>query len=227
MRLYGPMSRHTRRLMRLLTKDMKPHSILDVGCGEGSLLKALVEIHPNAKAAGIEIATNALHLAQRTLPDANFKIMDIAASQWERTFDLVVCADVVEHINNDSIAIQHMAAMTAPGGHLIIATLQGRMRRFESGIGHVRNYAPGELQAKITEAGLKVDRVIEWGFPLYSPLYRNLLAFLGNRGTMGRFGFMRKLISHMLYFIFFLNSSRRGDYIFVCARKESRSGETL
>ena len=54
MRLYGPMSRHTRRLMRLLTKDMKPHSILDVGCGEGSLLKTLVEMHPNAKAAGIE-----------------------------------------------------------------------------------------------------------------------------------------------------------------------------
>lgn len=221
MRLYGPMSRHTRRLMRLLTKDMKPHSILDVGCGEGSLLKTLVEMHPNAKAAGIEISTNALHLAQKNLPDAIFKIMDIGASSWERTFDLVVCADVVEHIDDDVVAIRHMAAMIDPGGYLIIATLQGRMRRFEPGIGHIRNYAPGELQAKVIAAGLKVDRVIEWGFPLYSPLYRNLLEFMDNRGTMGRFGFMRKLISHALYFIFLLNSSRRGDYIFVRARKES------
>ena len=147
--------------------------------------------------------------------------MDIGASSWERTFDLVVCADVVEHIDDDVVAIRHMAAMIDPGGYLIIATLQGRMRRFEPGIGHIRNYAPGELQAKVIAAGLKVDRVIEWGFPLYSPLYRNLLEFMDNRGTMGRFGFMRKLISHALYFIFLLNSSRRGDYIFVRARKES------
>ena len=225
MRLYGPMSRHTRRLMRSLTKDLKPDSILDVGCGEGSLLKTLADTHPDAATAGVEIAENALHLARRTLPEADFKVMDIAAAPWDRTFDLVVCADVVEHIEDDAAALRHMAAMANSGGYVIVATLQGRLRRFEKDIGHVRNYAAGELQDKITAAGLKVDRVVEWGFPLYSPLYRNLLEFLGNRGTMGRFGRVRKLISHVLYALFLLNSSRRGDYIFVRAYKEPQPGE--
>ena len=226
MRLYGPMSRHTRRLMRKLTQDLRPRSILDVGCGEGSLLKTLADAHPGAAVAGVEIAENALHLARRTLPGAEFKVLDIADALWERKFDLVVCADVIEHIADDETALRHMAAMANPGGHVVVATLQGRMRRFETSIGHVRNYAPGELQTKITGAGLTVDRVIQWGFPFYSPLYRNLLELLGNRGTMGRFGPGRKLISHVLYSLFLLNSTRRGDYIYVRARKETQPGET-
>jgi len=220
MRLYGPMSRQTRRLMKIMAADLRPQSILDVGCGEGSLLKALAENHPGANVAGIEIAENALHLARRTLPNGEFKVADIAAEPWARTFDLVVCADVVEHIEDDARALFNMAAMLNPGGHLIVATLQGRMRRFETDIGHVRNYAQGELQQKIEDTGLKVERVIEWGFPFYSPLYRNLLEVLGNKGTMGRFGPVRKLISHILYAVFMLNSTARGDYIFVRARKD-------
>lgn len=227
MRLYGPMSRHTRRLMRGLTQDLQPRSILDVGCGEGSLLNALADSHPDAIIAGAEIAENALSLARRALPNADFKVMDIAAQIWERKFDLVVCADVVEHIEDDAAALRNMAAMTNPGGYVIVATLQGRMRRFETSIGHLRNYAPGELQEKVADAGLVVDRVVQWGFPLYSPLYRNLLEFLGNRGTMGRFGIARKFISYVLYILFMLNSTRRGDYIFVRARKEPRPEETL
>jgi hypothetical protein len=55
---------------------------------------------------------------------------------------------------------------------------------------------------------------------LYSPLYRDLLEFLGNRGTMGHFGLGRRILCHILYWAFRLNSHRRGDYIFVRARKD-------
>ncbi len=219
MRLYGPMSRHTRRLVRNLTKDLHPTSIVDVGCGEGSLLKTLSDMHTSAAVAGVEIAENALRLAKKTLPNADFRVFDISKESWGQKFDLVVCADVVEHIEDDVGAIKNMAAMTNPGGYVVVATLQGRMRQFEADIGHVRNYARGELQSKIAAEGLEIDRVIEWGFPLYSPIYRNLLEVLGNRGTMGRFGIGRRLISHALYVLFLLNSNRRGDYIFVRARK--------
>jgi SAM-dependent methyltransferase len=223
MRLYGPMARHSRRLMLEMTRGLTPRSILDVGCGEGSLLKALADAHPGAAAAGIEIAENALMLARRTVPGADFTVMDIAEAPWARMFDLVVCADVVEHIADDTAALRNMAAMTNPGGHVVVATLQGRMRRFEADIGHVRNYAAGALQAKMTQAGLVVERVIEWGFPFYSPLYRDLLEVLGNKGTMGKFGPGKKLLSHILYGIFLMNSARKGDYIFVRARKAAQA----
>ncbi len=95
------------------------------------------------------------------------------------------------------------------------------MRDFERQVGHVRNYKLGELEDKIEAAGLKVERVVAWGWPFYSPLYRDLLDQVGNKGTMGRFGLIRKTICHVLYFIFLLNRSTKGDYIFVRAIKDS------
>lgn len=219
MRLYGPMARHSRRLMQKITDDLTPQSILDIGCGEGSLLKALGVLHPHAALAGAELAATAVTLARRTLPGAEIEQLDVARGALPRTFDLVVCADVVEHIDNDEAALAHMAQMTAPGGHLVVATLQGRMRNFEKDVGHLRNYAEGELQGKMSRTGLKVDRVIEWGFPFYSPFYRDFLDLVDSRGTTGKFGPTRKLICNLIYGVFLMNSARRGDYIFVRAQK--------
>ena len=220
-RLYGPMARHCRRLMKKMSADLTPRSILDVGCGEGSLLRDLLANHPDAIGTGIDVSDKAVALARTVVPDASFKVGDVANAPLPDTFDLVVSADVVEHITDDSAAIRNLAAMTAPGGRMIIATLQGRMRTFERQVGHVRNYAPGELEEKIQAAGMSVERTVAWGWPLYSPLYRNLLEVLDNKGTMGRFGLMRKLICHLLYALFMLNRSNKGDYLFVRAVKDT------
>ena len=220
-RLYGPMARHCRRLITKMTAGLSPQTILDVGCGEGSLMRALLNAHPEAKGTGIDVSDKAITLANTVVPTATFKVCDVARASLDQTFDLVVSADVMEHIEEDVAAIQNLAAMTAPGGRIIIATLQGRMRAFERHVGHVRNYAPGELEEKIEAAGLRVERTISWGWPLYSPLYRNLLDVLDNRGTMGRFGPVRKVICHVLYALFMLNRSTKGDYLFVRAVKNS------
>ena len=219
-RLHGPMARHCRRLMKALSADLNPRSILDVGCGEGSLLKALMDAHPGAVGAGIEVSDHAIALTGTVVPGAKIKSCDVATTALDETFDLVVSADVVEHIVDDRTAIKNMAAMTATGGHLIVSTLQGRMRHFERQVGHVRNYAAGELEDKMGAAGLKIERTIAWGWPFYSPLYRNLLDAVDNKGTMGRFGPIRKLICHGLYCVFMLNRSTNGDYLFVRAVKE-------
>lgn len=219
MRRYGPMARHNRRLVRRMTGDLAPASILDIGCGEGSLLKTLAQAHPRARLAGAELAASALDLARRNLPEADLAVLDVERGALPRAFDLVVCSDVVEHIADDAAALRHMAAMTNPGGHLVVATLQGRMRAFEKGVGHVRNYAKGELAAKIASTGLVVDRVIEWGFPFFSPLYRDMLDMVDSRGTTGTYGPARKFVCDLIYALFLLNSESHGDYIFVRAVK--------
>ncbi|MGE4063831.1 MAG: methyltransferase domain-containing protein [Rhodospirillaceae bacterium] len=219
MRRYGPMGRHSRRLMRRMTADLTPRSILDVGGGEGSLLEALSAAHPHAALMGTELGATAVGIMRKQMPQAEFAVLDVAKQRLPRSFDLVVSSDVVEHIEDDQGALNNMAAMTAPGGHVVVGTLQGRMRRFEKDVGHVRNYGAGELQEKMQRAGLAVDRVITWGFPFFSPLYRDFLEITGSRGTTGRFGLFRKLVCHGIYTLFLLNSHSRGDYIFVRGRK--------
>ena len=126
-----------------------------------------------------------------------------------------MCSEVLEHIPNDVAALQNLRKMTRK--YLLISTPQGRMRKFETQVGHVRNYAPGELVNKIKSSGFTVLSVVEWGFPFYSPLYRNFLDFTGGKGTTGEFGPFRKLIAKLIYLLFSLNSLKRGDEIFVLA----------
>ncbi|WP_148219829.1 class I SAM-dependent methyltransferase [Azospirillum sp. B510] len=216
MRRYGPTGRHLRRIITRLIAALPISTVLDVGCGEGSLIQMLRPAKP-AHYAGADFSESALRIARQRTPDAEFFRLDLTEGALERRFDLVLCTDVVEHIKDDVTAIANLARMT--GKYLLVATMQGRMRPYETSVGHVRNYRHGELQAKIEATGLTIERVVEWGFPFYSPLYRDLLTLTGARGTEGRYGMVRRLITTALYGLFLANRWTRGDYIFVLARR--------
>ena len=96
------------------------------------------------------------------------------------------------------------------------------MRPFEKAeVGHVRNYAYGELVQKLESCGMTISKVVQWGFPFYSPIYRNLLERTGTKGAIGQYGASRKLVAQVLYYLFWLNSSTRGDELVVLAESKS------
>ncbi|MFN8570046.1 MAG: class I SAM-dependent methyltransferase [Kouleothrix sp.] len=218
MKKYGPMSRHIRRNIKQLIRPLQFETVLDVGCGQGSFLNELKAEFPRIKPFGTDISPSAVELARRKVPAGAFWVLDATKEHLPERYDVVVCSEVLEHIPDDLAALRHIAAMT--GKYLVISTVQGRMRRFEpEQVGHVRNYAPGELVHKVEQSGLRVRKVVEWGFPFYSPLYRDFLDMTNSQGTTGEFGFGRKLLSQLIYGLFTLNSSRRGDEIFVLAER--------
>lgn len=217
MRRYGPTGRHLRRIVTDMIAGLDYRTVLDVGCGQGSMLQTLMPLAPNAHYTGIDFSEKALEVARQRAPRAEFARVDLLEGPLDRRFDLVICTDVVEHIDDDVTAIEAIAAMT--GKYLIVSTLQGTMRPYEDQVGHYRNYAKGELQAKIEATGLRVKRVVEWGFPFFSPLYRDLFRATGLQPTQGQFGPFRRLLSLGLYGVFCLNSWRHGDYIFVLAER--------
>ena len=219
MKKYGPYSRHLRRLIGNLIHPLVFETVLDVGCGQGSFLAELRTKFPRIRPAGMDLSAKAIDLARSRVPGGKFHVHDLTQQPLNGRFDLVICSDVLEHIPDDVAAIRNLARMT--GKYLIVSVPQGIMRRFEVQMGHVRNYALGELACKLEENGFRTVRIIEWGFPFYSPLYRNFLDLVGGRGTGGKFGPTRKLISAVLYTLFRLNSLRRGDEIIVLAEPES------
>ncbi|WGD30034.1 methyltransferase [Ancylobacter sp. WKF20] len=217
MRRFGPTGRHLRNIVRTLIEDLPYETVLDVGCGQGSMLQSLMPLRPAARYTGIDFSEGALKVARERAPGAEFMAFDVLNGTLDRRHDLVLCTDVVEHIEDDVTAIRNIAAMT--GKYLLVSTLQGTMRPYEYKVGHYRNYAHGELQAKIEANGLKVRRVVQWGFPFFSPLYRDLFRATGLNVTQGTYGPVRRLLSLVLYGVFSLNSWRKGDYIFVLAER--------
>lgn len=220
MRAFGPASRHLRRLIAAAMKRIDPpKSVLDVGCGRGDLLLDVLAIHPNVQTiCGVDISQVGLTTAHKRLGKGEFRTLDISAEALPEKYDLVLCTDVVEHIIDDIAALRNLAKMTR--GHLIVTTLQGHMRPVEADVGHVRNYAIGELADKARQAGLREVHRFEWGFPFYSPIYRDILNGVGGRGTTGKFGPSRRIVSELIYQVFRLNAWQKGDYVVATFRPE-------
>src|SRR5215510_13772119 len=63
MKTYGPFSRHVRRLLKDIIRPLKIESVLDIGCGQGSLLQELSVEFSSIKPHGVDISKSAVELA--------------------------------------------------------------------------------------------------------------------------------------------------------------------
>jgi trans-aconitate methyltransferase len=219
MQKYGPVHRHHRRIFGQLIATLPPaeiQTIADIGCGEGSNLLYLHHVLPHAELFGFDISQAAIDKANRILP-AHYTILDIEREMPQQKFDFVICSDVIEHIEDDLAALRHIYQAT--NRYALIATVQGRMRKFEKFIGHVRSYHDGEFRQKLQAVGFKVVKIVEWGFPLYSPLYRDLFNYTSiEKRSHGKYGVIKRIGCHILYGLFFFNRSNRGDIVFALVK---------
>ena len=219
MQRFGPVHRHHRRIFSEILRNLPQdqiQTIADIGCGEGSNLLFLKSQFPHARLFGFDISKTAIESAKRNV-NAEFRLLDIQKEIPQQKFDLVFCSDVVEHLEDDQTALKNIKSIT--NKYALIATVQGRMRSNEQTIGHVRNYEYGELKQKIEAAGLHVLQIVEWGFPFYSPLFRDLIRIFpaSQQFSYGSYNAFQKLVSHILYALFLLNRHDKGDVIFVMA----------
>jgi SAM-dependent methyltransferase len=211
----GPTHRHCARLMGRLLGPLQYASVLDVGVGFGHNLGLLTEGRAISRLAGIDVSERAIGYVSERF-DGDFGRLDISTGRLPDTYELVCCALMLEHLADDAAALENLRAMT--GRYLLVATIGGdyaRYRRWEEQVGHVRNYAPGELERKLGAAGFEILQTIRWGFPLYSPITRRLQNRM--RAT-SQLSAASRLLARALYPLFFLNSSRRGDLLVALAR---------
>lgn len=114
-------------LVSAISKNVSFDSLLDVGCGPGLLLRSLAS--GTARLAGVDAAPAAIAIAERDAPDgaglagrAQLLQAPCTALPFEdRSFDAVVCLDVLEHliVFDISRAIDEMVRVCRQ--HLIIS----------------------------------------------------------------------------------------------------------
>jgi SAM-dependent methyltransferase len=210
----GPMSRHTRRLVAKSLRPITFKSVLDVGCGPGVFLRFLADRFPGLELSGTDVSEMAVSLARKQLPSADLRVNDITKEPPPGEFDLVAMIDVAEHIEDDLAAFRNVRQCCR--GYFLISTLEGRMRPFEAEVGHVRNYAPGELTRKLETAGFSVVSLRRWGWPFYSPLYRNLNNVVKPHNLAP--GNFSKLAGILTYWALMLSLPFKGDLAVLLAR---------
>ncbi|CAG0951098.1 demethylmenaquinone methyltransferase / 2-methoxy-6-polyprenyl-1,4-benzoquinol methylase [Methanosarcinales archaeon] len=216
MQRYGPSHRHTRRLIRKYIEDLNYKTVLDVGCGEGSLLQSL-NLGDEYELYGMDISKRALEIA-KTRVKAAFEVSDISKQSLGKKFDLVICSEVLEHIIDDMPAIENLHKMSK---NIIITVPIGKMCAEDLQVGHVRRYSREEILNKLKNVGFKIIKEREWGYPFYSPLYRSIIKHTPEESRSGKFGILRRMMSTVIYYIFMLNVLNKGDRLVILASSKS------
>jgi ubiquinone/menaquinone biosynthesis C-methylase UbiE len=220
----NPTARHLERMIVKLLRRVGPISnILDVGCGMGVNMKRIHKYSPEINLVGADLSEDILNIARLYVGD-DLKIeyvpLDIGKSKLNRKFDLVLCSQVLEHIENDVAAIKHMVEMC--NQYLLITVPGGAYNSTSQLVGHYRHYTKDDLVSKVVSNGFKICYLREWGFPFHS-LYKFALHLLPLESQKkigyGKYGLMKKGISSLLYFLFFGNVLHMGANIIMLTER--------
>ena len=94
--------------------------LLDAGCDDGN--NAFVLSKKARRTWGIDINKKVIEVAQRTYPSISFSCSPVEATPFENEFfDVIVMNDVLEHVREESAALNEMIPKINKGGQLIIS----------------------------------------------------------------------------------------------------------
>ena len=216
LQVYGPQHRHKYRLILEMLRTVPFNTLLDVGCGAGRLLSLIRDSFPGCRLMGVDVSPTAVDRARNSQAGTRFEVLDISRERLDEQFDLVMCCDVLEHLEDDQQAIHNLRKMAR--AFALITVPRGRMRPSERLIGHLRNYQTSELTARLKEGGFDVLEYVEWGFPFYSPLYRLLQEWTTPAIGEGIWTWKRRTVAQIVYLLYHFNMRRYGDVLIVLAR---------
>lgn len=160
-------SHHAKELYPVVLSQLAqiPHqSVLDVGCGTGELLAAVLGRWPKTVCAGLDLSQRMLEKAREKLgARAELAQGDAAELPFgEGRFDAVVCTDSFHHYPEPERVLAEVRRVLQPGGVFLLADctapvgLRGLINLlFPYGNGgDVRLYGSGEICGLLEGAGL-------------------------------------------------------------------------
>jgi SAM-dependent methyltransferase len=134
-----------------------PRSILDLGCGNGSLLLALGRRWPDAELRGLDPSEESVSRAREAGIDAYCG--SVGSARLDPA-DLVVTVNVVEHVEDPRSFIRSVASLVAPGGTALVACPDGGRPWVELLFAdHLWSFTPVHLTRLAGDVGLEA---VDW-----------------------------------------------------------------
>ncbi|MBW8334564.1 MAG: methyltransferase domain-containing protein [Prolixibacteraceae bacterium] len=110
-----------------LIKNDRP-KILELGCGPGNVTSLLKNRFPEAYITAIDLAPKMIEIAQKVMPEVDFRVMDVRdISSIPEKFDAVMCSFCLPFLSKaDSVKlIADCAEKLNSGGVLYISAMEG------------------------------------------------------------------------------------------------------
>ena len=160
----------TGMLLRMIPEGAR---VLDVGCGTGSVSRLVRDVR-RARVLGLEPNPERARLAGERGIEVEVGTFDASVVRRHGTFDVVLFADVLEHLEDPSATLRAARAALAPGGRVLasipnvahwsvrLALLAGRFDYQPTGImdaTHLRWFTRASVERLFRESGYAVDEL--------------------------------------------------------------------
>lgn len=113
---------HTNKLNVVLSfiPDI-PKKILDVGCASGWFISEIAKKNPKTQCYGVDIYGRAIEYGEKNYPNIKFSLADAHVLPFKKdSFDLVICTEVLEHLDNPQDALMEIRRVLKKGATAII-----------------------------------------------------------------------------------------------------------
>jgi 2-polyprenyl-3-methyl-5-hydroxy-6-metoxy-1,4-benzoquinol methylase len=173
--------------------------VIDVACGGGAYTQpARAALGGGVRFCPVDRQVACAAGYRLNHPDATPAIADVTALPFRsESFDLALCLDIIEHLDDDVDFLRGVHRLLAPGGWLIVSTHNSRSLEHVIGLAraaitgvawkgwdptHLRFYNATSLQRVLSSAGFEVtavDGTYYWPFHFPARLASWLLQRLG------------------------------------------------
>jgi SAM-dependent methyltransferase len=154
----GPVPRS--RLIHDWILEIKPDisgSVLEVGCGQGSVLEKLTASFPAAQCCGLDLNEHAVERARR-------KGLDVAvggSAEIQGQYDLIVAFGVLEHVPSPTVFLKDLRAHLSKDGELIIGQPMQDVPSYDLFfIDHLHHFTTEHIRLFGEKAGLEEKAVL-------------------------------------------------------------------
>jgi SAM-dependent methyltransferase len=144
--------------------------LMEIGCSSGFLIKEIVSRFPNLVVIGADVVKAPLQRLAKTLPTLPLIRFDLLQNPLPNScINFLIMLNVLEHIEDDLLALKNAYYLLKPGGSLIIEVPAGPCLydSYDKQLYHFRRYTAVELQDKLNSVGFIVTRKSHLGFFIY------------------------------------------------------------